>query len=92
MSVNPIQVSEIEAWARLIDEAPTPWEVETLLRMDLAFLERIHKRSAAREPAATTVKGEDVKNVASFMEAFTKLEAIKQAAREKKRATGGDIH
>jgi hypothetical protein len=91
MTVNPIQASEIEAWSRLMDERPTPWEVEALLRMDAAFLERIHKKARAQAPSETTVKGSDTKGVASFMEALAKVEAIKAEAR-KKGAARGDVH
>jgi len=33
----PIGFAEIEAWARLTDSRPSPWEVQTLLAMDEAW-------------------------------------------------------
>jgi hypothetical protein len=43
MAINPLQPSELAAYFRLVGEAPTPWEVRTLLRMDRAFLDRLSK-------------------------------------------------
>ena len=43
MAINPLQPSELAAYFRLVGEAPTPWEMRTLLRMDRAFLERLSK-------------------------------------------------
>jgi len=34
---EPLRFAEIEAWARLLDTRPTPWEIKTLLSMDEAW-------------------------------------------------------
>jgi len=34
MALNPITYPDIEAWARLTDSRPTPWEVSLLRRID----------------------------------------------------------
>jgi hypothetical protein len=47
-SANPIGFAEIEAWARLTGQEPTPWEVSVLRRMDTAALEEMAKKSAAQ--------------------------------------------
>jgi hypothetical protein len=42
---NPIGYGEIEAWARLTGNDPTPWEVSVLRRMDIAALEKFAKKA-----------------------------------------------
>jgi hypothetical protein len=52
MSVNPLQPTEVEAWFRLMRIEPTPWEADTIFRMDAAFLERMHSKSKGRKSIA----------------------------------------
>lgn len=52
MSVNPLQPSEVESWFRLMQIEPTPWEVDTIFRMDAAFLERLHHKKSTRKNIA----------------------------------------
>jgi hypothetical protein len=51
MSVNPLQPTEVEAWFRLMGIVPSPWEVDTIFRMDAAFLERLHNKKSRKGKA-----------------------------------------
>ncbi len=38
-AVNPLSYSEIEAWARLTDQAVTPWETRVIRAIDDTFMD-----------------------------------------------------
>jgi hypothetical protein len=38
VSWNPLSYGEVDAWARLMDRQPSPWEVGLLMRLDDTFL------------------------------------------------------
>jgi hypothetical protein len=80
MAVNPLQPSEIEAWARLMQVSLTPWEARTLLRMDQAFLSRIVAKSSA-PTRGTIVSVDDPLAGAALMRSL--------AARVNAKANGG---
>lgn len=40
----PLSYTEIQAWAALTGNTPTAWEVETLKRIDVAFLQEAMKK------------------------------------------------
>ncbi len=44
MGTNPISMTEVESWCRLQGVTLTPWEVDTLLAMDGAALNEVHKK------------------------------------------------
>lgn len=69
MAINPLQPSEIEAWCRLMDIQPTPWEVRTLLRMDAAFLARLSKPKPSQK-MGQTVDVNDVEGVRALLSSF----------------------
>lgn len=50
MAANPISYAEIEAWSRLTDTRPTPWEVSILVRLDDAFLAKASQTTDDKEP------------------------------------------
>lgn len=68
MAVNPLQPSELEAWFRLMQIEPTPWEVDTLFRMDATFLERMHGKKSRKAIAKADVN--DPQAVTNLMQSF----------------------
>lgn len=50
MAPNPITYADIEAWSRLTDTKPTPWQVSVLVRLDDAMLAKFHEKSNGKEP------------------------------------------
>lgn len=43
-AVNPIGWCDVQAWAELTGNRPTPWEVESIMALDLAYRAEIGKR------------------------------------------------
>jgi hypothetical protein len=80
MAVNPLQPTEIEAWARLMRVTLTPWEARTLFRMDQAFLSRIAAKTNA-PTKGTVVSVDDPQAGAALMRSL--------AARVRAKANGG---
>lgn len=52
----PITFQEIDAWARLTDSRPTPWEIEQLLRLDQIWLSETAKRIETKTAPKKTPK------------------------------------
>lgn len=46
----PLTYQELDAWARLTDSRPTPWEVEQILRLDRLWLSNMADRIKQKGP------------------------------------------
>jgi hypothetical protein len=57
MAPEPIGFRDIEAWSHLTGRDPTPWEVATIRRMDVATLEALNKQS--KDGGATQIAPDD---------------------------------
>lgn len=74
MSINPLQPSEVEAWCRLMQIELTPWEAETLFKMDAAFLDRLTKKGKKSRISAKA-SADDPQAVDNLLHAFVHRKA-----------------
>lgn len=65
--LSPISFTEIDAWARVTGERPTPWEVGLLRRIDTAILPKLSGAGAK--------DGVSVKDTAGMSALFSGLRA-----------------
>jgi hypothetical protein len=53
--LNPISFSEIDAWARVMQTNPTPWEIGLIRRIDAAVLKKLME-TPGKNPGEASVR------------------------------------